>query len=321
MIRNGDHTGEHERRFDLFGTSVRVLVGSGVGPRAPRADMVAAAAEAVLRRHQRALSRFDPHSELSVLNHDPRAVRELSELTAGAVAAALWAAEHSGGLIDPTLLPALERAGYVHSLADSEPAPLYEALSTAPPRRPAAGRVDAKWRELALAGRSVRRPPGVRLDLGGTAKGLAADRAAAFLAGREAFAVDAGGDVVVGGRAGLPRRVTVAHPLDRNSAFAFDLATGAVATSGVGTRLWRTPDGFGHHLLDPSTGRPAWTGVIQATAVATSGLEAEVLAKVALLSGPDAGFEALEPAGGVLVLDSGDVVVAGRLQAAAEVAA
>ena len=80
--------------------------------------------------------------------------------------------------------------------------------------------------------------------------------------------------------------MTVAHPLEQAPAFAFHLSSGAVATSGVGTRVWRTPRGFGHHLLDPATGSPAWTGVIQASAVAASGLEAEALAKTALLSAP-----------------------------------
>ena len=321
MIRTAAEAGEHERRIDLFGTSVRVLVRGPERSGDPAAAIAAAAAEAVLRRHQRALSRFDPRSELSALNGDHRSERRVSALTAGAIAAAIWAAERSAGLVDPTLLPALERAGYQHSRADAEPASLGEALSAAPAREPAAPCPAARWRALTVAGSRVRRPPGLRVDLGGTAKGLAADRAAEFLTGQEAFAVDAGGDIVIGGTARAPRLVTVAHPLENAPAFAFRIGAGAVATSGLGTRLWRTAGGFGHHLIDPATGRPAWTGVIQATAVAASGLEAETLAKIALLSGPDAAAASLEPAGGVLVLDSGEVVVAGALGEAAEVAA
>ena len=64
---------------------------------------------------------------------------------------------------------------------------------------------------------------------------------------------------------------------------------GAVATSGIDMRLWRAPDGTPrHHLLDPSTGAPAWTGLISVTALAPTALEAEALAKAALLSGPRA---------------------------------
>jgi FAD:protein FMN transferase len=118
-----------------------------------------------------------------------------------------------------------------------------------------------------------------------------------------------------------PRRVRIAHPLDDGRAVEFELAAGAVATSGLGTRIWRTEAGFAHHLLDPSTGRPAWTGVIQATAVAANGVEAETLAKTALLSGPERGLHVLEPAGGALVLDDGQIVLAGPLRDRAREAA
>jgi thiamine biosynthesis lipoprotein len=168
-----------------------------------------------------------------------------------------------------------------------------------------------------VTGREIRRPPGVRLDLGGSAKGFAADRAAASLAGQGTFAVDAGGDIVLGGASGTPRRVTVAHPLEKRPALEFDLAGGAVATSGLGTRIWRTGSGYAHHLLDPATGRPAWTGVVQATAVASTGVEAETLAKTALLLGPERGMRVLEPGGGSLVLDDGQVMIAGPLRARA----
>ncbi|MFM9043567.1 MAG: FAD:protein FMN transferase, partial [bacterium] len=89
----------------------------------------------------------------------------------------------------------------------------------------------------------------------------------------------------------------------------FPLSQGAVATSGIGRRVWLSSDGETafHHLLDPATGRPAWTGVIQATAVAGSAQEAETLSKMALLSGPEKGGEILSSgAGGFLILDSGE---------------
>ena len=304
---------EHERRIDLFATSVRILVG-GSADSAPEPELAGAAAEAVLWSCQRELSRFEPSSELSRLNADPAPVRTTSKLLAAALAAALEAAERSGGLVDPTLLGALEGAGYAESRRGLEPASLADALRIAPRRRPAAAAGDAPWAAIRIEGRQVWRPPGLRLDLGGTAKGFAADRAAAPLAGQDTFAVDAGGDLVLGGTSGRPRVVTVAHPLEDGRAVEFELAAGAVATSGLGTRIWRTEAGFAHHLLDPSTGRPAWTGVIQATAVAATGVEAEALAKTALLSGPERGRELLEPAGGVLIVDDGEVVLAGPLR-------
>ena len=77
------------------------------------------------------------------------------------------------------------------------------------------------------------------------------------------------------------------------------LTDGAAATSGVTRRGW--------HLIDPSTGRPARTGIVQATALAPTALEAEVRAKAALLAGPGGARDHL-PHGGLLVLDDGEVV-------------
>lgn len=308
---------EHERGFELFGTTVRILAGGERAEGAPPPELAIAAAEAVLRACHLELSRFDPDSELSRLNADPEPSRMSSRITAGAVSAAIHAAERSGGLVDPTLIGAVEAAGYVASRRHVQPASLRDALRAAPRRRPAAPSHSGLWRAVSVSDREIRRPPGVRLDLGGSAKGFAADRAAASLSAQGMFAVDAGGDIVLGGVSGTPRRITVAHPLDDRPALEFDLVAGAVATSGIGTRIWRTGSGFAHHILDPATGRPAWTGVIQATAIASTGLEAETLAKTALLLGPDRGMRVLEPSGGALVLDDGQVLIAGPLRARA----
>ena len=86
-----------------------------------------------------------------------------------------------------------------------------------------------------------------------------------------------------------------------------------MATSGIKTRLWRTESGFAHHLLDPSTGRPAWTGLIQTTSLGTTTLEAETLAKMAFLSGVEGARETLSEHGGVIVLDDGRVELCGPL--------
>ncbi len=85
------------------------------------------------------------------------------------------------------------------------------------------------------------------------------------------------------------------------------VAAGGVATSGINVRLWRTGGGrFAHHLLDPATGEPAWTGLVGVTALGSTALEAETLAKAALLSGPEAAREWLAEHGGLLVHDTGE---------------
>jgi len=162
----------------------------------------------------------------------------------------------------------------------------------------------------------VRRLPGVRVDTGGIGKGLAADLAAKRLDGFARWAVDCGGDLRVGGAAAEPFAVEVEHPLTGERAHVLRLTSGAVATSGLNVRLWRRADGTpAHHLLDPATGRPAWTGLIGATALAPTALEAEALSKAALLSGPAAARRWLARHGGLIVRDDGDVELCGPLRA------
>jgi FAD:protein FMN transferase len=303
---------EHAVRFPCFGGTCSVHAG-GEGA----AAAVAGARAQLLAWHDR-FTRFDPRSELSRLNADPRgrvpASRELV-LLAAAVADA---GRRTRGLVDGTLVGALEAAGYTQDLRRPVPLPL--ALRLAPARRAAAGREPGPWREIAADAEAgfVIRPPGVALDSGGLAKGLFADLLAERLAGAPSVAVECAGDLRLGGTAGLPRPVPIADPFGGAPLHTLELTAGGVATSGIGRRSWL--DGAGrvaHHLLDPSTGRPAFTGIVQATAVAPTALEAEIRAKAALLSGPE-GAAAWLPDGGVLVFDDGmlDVLPSrGRLAA------
>jgi FAD:protein FMN transferase len=272
--------------------------------------------QAVFAEIERRLSRFDRGSDLSLLNADPRACVPAGPLLRAAVAAALRAASLSGGLVDPTLLGALRRAGYDESRAHVEPSSLALALRSAPPRRAARPSQAAEWRAVEVDDGAgvIRRPPGLELDLAGSIKGWAADVCAARLAPHGRCAVDCGGDLRVAAGDGAPWEVHVRHPLTGGIAHTLRVRAGGVATSGIDARLWERPDGaFAHHLIDPATGTPAWTGLVAATAVAPSALEAEALAKAALLSGPAAGRRLLEGRhGGVLVHDDGAVEPVGR---------
>jgi thiamine biosynthesis lipoprotein len=164
-----------------------------------------------------------------------------------------------------------------------------------------------------LSRRTITRPPGLRFDSGGIAKGLAGDIAAAGLDRYSSYAVDCGGDLRVGGTDGLERPVELINPLSGRAVSAFGLTQGAVATTGLSRRLWRHRGGFAHHLIDPATQAPAWTGLIQATAVAPTGVEAEALAKAAVLSGPAGAGRWLERWGGATFDDEGSLAVFGPL--------
>lgn len=275
--------------FDCMGTSVRLLT--------DQADRC----RAFLEHFDATLSRFRPASELCRLNADLREEVPVSSLLRAAVSAGLTAAQLTSGLVDPTLVTQLEANGYDRTRRAPE-LPLAQALRLAPPRTPATPHDDAQWRRITVTAGKVRRPPGVRFDTGGTGKGLAADLLAGELTGR--WAIDCGGDLRVGGE----HSVDVRHPLTHEAIHTLHLEDSAVATSGIDTRLWRAPDGTPkHHLLDPSTGEPAWTGLISVTALAPTALEAEALAKAALLSGPRTAQTWLKRHGGLLITDDGDV--------------
>ena len=253
----------------------------------------------LLEWHDR-FSRFREDSELSRLNADPRAVVPVSETMARLIDAVIEAGELTGGLVDGTLAGEIEAAGYRGDLGAPVPLPL--ALRLAPARRPAGA--GNGWSELRLQDGLLHRPPGLKLDSGGLAKGLFADLIAEQLAGP--FAIDCGGDLRIGG---APREIRVADPFGGPPLHTFTLVDAGVATSGIGKRSWLGAGGRpAHHLLDAATGRPAFTGIVQATAIAPTALEAEVRAKAAVLSGPEraAGWLAH---GGALVFDDGHVSV------------
>ena len=295
-------------RFACFGGSCQVAV-EGRGPAGAAAEAAQRARRRLEHWHHQ-FSRFEPESELALLNADPRETVPVSPVMARFIDAAMSVAEITGGLVDPTLVGDLERAGYRESFS-TEPAQVVEFLELAPVRAAAAPNPEARWRTIHLdrSKNVVTRPPGLRLDSGGIAKGLFGDILASVLGGHRSFAVDAAGDVRLGGTPGSPRPVQVASPFDDSILHSFEAGHGAVATSGISKRSWLDGDGRpGHHLLDPATGRPAFTGLLQVTAFASSGVEAEALSKAALLSGPE-GARPWLVRGGLIVRDDGSFEV------------
>jgi thiamine biosynthesis lipoprotein len=282
--------------FPCFGG--RVTVAASVGQR----ELIPL--RVLLEGWHRRFTRFEATSELSVLNADPRERVRVSPIMACFVAAAVEAAERTDGLVDPTLVGEIEAAGYTGDLGKPVD------LGPAPARKPARAHPSKRWRDVRVDPMSctVSRPPGVRLDSGGIAKGLFAHLAGDRLASAGSFVIDCCGDIRIGGLAGLERPVLVDDPFGRGEPLhEFRVTHGGVATSGISRRSWIGADGLPkHHLLDPSSGLPAYTGVVQATALAPTASDAEVRAKAAVLSGDRAW---LESHGGVLVLDDGSHVV------------
>jgi FAD:protein FMN transferase len=294
---------EASARFDCFGSRCSVFV-IGDGNAGSAAAAVEWARAQLLEWHDM-FTRFHPLSELSLLNADRRHAVPVSATVARFAELVIDAAGVTGGLVDATLLGEIEIAGYTCDLG--APLDLADALGDAPERRPAEPNPMSRWHLVRVdpVENFVFRPPGVLLDSGGLAKGLFCDLLAEILESQEGYAVDCAGDLRIGGRGHIPRMVQVGSPFDETVLHRLETDATAAATSGIGRRSWIDVEGRpAHHLLDPSTGRPAYTGIVQATAFAQSAAFAEVCAKAALLSGPDDATAWL-PYGGVLVHEDG----------------
>jgi FAD:protein FMN transferase len=241
-----------------------------------------------LRAFDLACSRFREDSELASVNAGAGRFVPAGPLLRDAVHHALRAARQSGGLVDPTVGRSLRLAGYDRTYALVR---LRDGKLTLPTFERA-----GRWREVRVDDEngSIRVPYGVELDLGATAKALAADRAAAAVAeatGTGAL-VSLGGDVAV---CGPPPpggwHVGIAHDhAARGDSVDECVAIGAggLASSGTRVRRWDTAAGSLHHILDPRTGRPAEGPWATVSVAAGSCLDANTAATAAIVLGDDA---------------------------------
>jgi FAD:protein FMN transferase len=296
-VPRGDADGELRRHSHrAMGTQVDLVAAPGTDGR--RFVAAAIETERVFAAEEQRFSRFREDSELSEVNARAGRWTRVSSEFGRVLDVALRAAERTGGLFDPTVLPALSAAGYDRTFDD-----LPGDLGVPAPDPPPCGR----WRDIVRrSGDRVLLPAEVALDFGGIAKGWTADRAArlaASIAGASWLLVNAGGDLRVYGTT-PPRGVQIAveTPERRDEELLrVRIERGALATSTTSRRSW----GPGlHHLIDPRTSMPAMTDVVQATVWASTCTDAEIAAKEALLTGR----RVLDRVPGVLVLSSGEVV-------------
>jgi thiamine biosynthesis lipoprotein len=244
-------------------------------------------AEHLFQEVEARFSRFRADSELVQLNQTSGEAVRVSPDLAELIELALAAARASDGIFDPTVIDALEAAGYDRSIES------IRAHGTHPPRRVAPQ--PGLWKQVSVdpKGSTVCLPAGVRLDLGGIGKGWAADRAGTILQSLGAGMVNAGGDIRAwgdqpGAQPGEGWLVALDHPRQPGRDLAWlRVRDGALATSSITARRWAG----GHHLINPRTARPADTDLLSVTALAPTAVRAEVAAKVALILGREAGLD------------------------------
>jgi FAD:protein FMN transferase len=275
--------------FRCMGTDVSVI-----GPDVDRFDRVVGAIRDRFNAEDRRFSRFRGDSELTAVNRASGDRTVISVPFGEVTDLALAAAATTDGLFDPTVHDALVAAGYDRDFDEV----LAGARGALHPAEPC-----GRWRKIERTGSEIVLPPGVHLDLGGIAKGWTVDRAAeAALADVPWIVVNAGGDLRMAG-AGAPIEVAIEDPeRPDDELMRTTLREGALATSSVCKRSWGVDN---HHVIDPATGRPATTEVLQATVWADTCADAEVAATHALLLGPSAARR--YPA--VLVTRSAEIVV------------
>jgi thiamine biosynthesis lipoprotein len=292
-----------ELRFRVMGSDAHLIVVGGPAG-------LLEGAQARLAELEGRWSRFVDASEVTELTRRAGAWVTVSDDTLLLVRRAVDAWWLTGGAFDPTVLGDVLRAGYDRTFDElrRDPSPARSLLL------PGCDGIE-------FGPSSVRLAAGTGFDPGGIGKGLAADLVVEALVagGADGVCVNLGGDVRVAGESpdGGGWTIAVAHPWGGDDLSRLGVADGAVATSSVLRRRWERGGEQRHHLIDPRTGRPSDSPLVQVSVVSGTGWEAEVLAKAVLINGDAHPFDILGGTGAeaLAVADDGTVLVTPGLAA------
>jgi FAD:protein FMN transferase len=282
-------------------TDVEVLIDARPSPAVERlCDL----AESEFSRYEQTFSRFREDSELSRLNQTGRV--QPSPQLAEVIRLALAARDRTRGRFDPTVHDALVAAGYDRSFE-------HVGRTGGPGVATTVARCGGEVVIDTVSG-AITLGYGVRLDLGGIAKGYAVDRVAELAGAHASCMVNAGGDVAVCGPPSCGAW-DIGVTRGDGSVMTLSLSRGGLATSGRDRRRWTVDSREAHHIIDPVTSAPAQTDLLRVTAVASSAVDAEVLAKSLFICGRTEATRQANEAGVpcVLVDEKGETVLAGGL--------
>lgn len=280
----------HAREEAIMGTAVRVELWHDDAT-AARAAMSAVMDE--MHRIDALMSPYKPESELSRINreaaHKPVGIsKEMFDL----IARSIEFSKLSGGAFDITF----SSVGYLYDYREHVK-PTDAQIAKALPG------INYRHLQLDPRGRTIHYArPGVRIDLGGIAKGYAVDNCIAILKGRGITnaIVTAGGDTrLLGDRRGRPWNVGIRDPRRRGEVAAvLPLADVAISTSGDYERFFEEDGVRYHHIINPRTGKSA-TGVHSVTIIGPDGITTEGLTKSVFVKGPKEGMRLIESLKGI----------------------
>ena len=280
---------DYLRTVVLMGTFVTIhVVGRGADPQQAihREETVERAFE-WFRRIEESCTRFEARSELRQLTAQVGIAVPVSAILYEAVQFALAVAEESSGAFDPTVGHAMETRGFNQE---------YRTGQTIRTDLEPSGSVSYRDVRLDPSRKTITLLRPLILDLGAIAKGLAIDLAARELRQFENFAIDAGGDLYLGGCSpnGEPWSIGIRHPRRDNELIdSLRVSNRAVCTSGDYERQIPTQ---GHHILDPRVGASA-RAVASVTVVAPTAMLADALATAAFVLGPTDGIRLFDRLG------------------------
>ncbi|OGW41663.1 MAG: hypothetical protein A2X57_03000 [Nitrospirae bacterium GWD2_57_8] len=279
-----DRTRTWQKEETIMGTVVRItVVGKDAGP---AADALEAAFEEI-RRLDRMMSLYKDESEITALN------MAAGERPARVFAEMIEVMEHAASVSKMTQGAFDATAGPLIVLWQ-----LHTRDGTVPSEREIERiRAITGWRDVEINKKRSTiflRKKGMIVDLGGIAKGYAADRAAAVLRSRgiENGIVAVAGDIRVMGRRpdGSPWRIAVQHPREHEKTLTvLELTDTFISTSGDYERFTIVDKKRYHHIIDPRTGRPS-KGVISATIIGDRGVVVDPLTTAVFILGPEQGM-------------------------------
>lgn len=227
-----------------------------------------------------AASRFRPDSEICALAAADGARRPVSRVFAELIEAALGAARATDGDVDPTVGRAVVELGDDHFRPGGSPVPRISSVA-----------VPVDWTAVEFDGHSVRIPPGTLLDLGATAKAVAADRCARRVHSETGTGVlvNLGGDIATAGPAPWDGWRVLVQDCDDDPASHVRIGTDTgLATSSTRRRRWWRAGTVHHHIIDPRSGAsadPVWRSV---SVAADTCLAANTVSTAAIVRGPRA---------------------------------